>query len=179
MSTVVCQKVTNGNQWMAEVMSGPSGLSSHSGLCSSRSVDHHTTGSEAFCRKTARGWPQTDAGRLRSSSGNWANRTFRPSSYSGRQTGLPASPWSRISCEIGAKLGVPTIRAPSVLASRFRTSPNDDSIANPPRLSPVTTSLGRWSFGRADHLASTAWTRARVACAARSLSTRKETQLGR
>lgn len=73
----------------------------------------------------------------------------------------------------------PLNRAPSVRASTLFRLMNDASPPNEPRLSPNTTSLGRWASGIWRISRSTASNSAWPACRAFSLSTRNDSQLGR
>lgn len=73
----------------------------------------------------------------------------------------------------------PENSAPSVRATRLFSDRNGASPPNEPRLSPNTTSLGRWGSGIARTNASTASNNACPACRAFSWSTRNDNQLGR
>jgi hypothetical protein len=73
----------------------------------------------------------------------------------------------------------PLNNAPSVRASKLLRLMNGASPPNEPRLSPNTTSLGRLNSGSPRTSLSTASNNACPACRAFSLSTRKDSQLGK
>ena len=117
MSRVICQNVTHGIQ----VIVAPDWLlvcsRIQSGSRHSRSADHQTTGSDAFCRYTTRGccchgsyrppkWSCSNSATL------VANRILRPLSITGATSGEPIRR-AAVSCaHSGVKRGVPAQTAP-------------------------------------------------------------------
>src|ERR1700730_9526877 len=75
---------------------------------------------------------------------------------------------------VGPENSAPSVRATRLLRARNGASPPKD-----PRLSPNTTSFGRYASARSLTIASTASNSACPAWRAFSLSTRNESQLGR
>src|SRR5215472_3034855 len=79
-----------------------------------------------------------------------ANRTVRPSWYTGWTSGLPGSRLSLNSLNRVLKLGGPANSTPVVRLRMAFAPVNADSPPNTPRLSPATNSLGRCPGGRVD-----------------------------
>src|ERR1700752_798561 len=108
-----------------------------------------------------------------------ANRTLRPSAKIGSHCGEPSSRFQVMSSHIVLLNVGPENSATSVRAVMLSGDRNGALQPNDPRLSPNTTSLGRCSSGSAQIISSTASNRAWPACRAFSLSTRKDSQLGK
>jgi hypothetical protein len=140
--------VTSGYQCIADETSGGWVPRSQSGSWKASDHDHHTIGSEGFCRYRALGWAQPAVSAVGPAE---PKRTVRPPWYTGCHSGLPGARPAVNRLHSVLVLVGPTQSTPDVRSRMSSTPLNAASPPNEPRLSPNTTSLGLRSAGSRCH----------------------------